>query len=273
MQSSTAVMFRALVMLGCVVAIPLAAVVGKSLPDLVRGLLDGRWPGRSASAYGSLGEAPRFEMAAPVCPSGGAFPCPTDGMSPAVSAEQTSLDRQKFPLEDTSVQPERMAGPLSWPVVAASHEAPVGSASGSAAPAWASGGVSRPGLDDSRPGVSRVVPAPGSLSAIGPDRRQTSVPEPYKAADPAVGLSDPPAKARSTVDQFTYIQERLRELGATYYLLESWGSREQLYRFYCKVAVGGNPNYTHYFEATDSDPLQAMGQVLRQVEGWRAGPR
>ena len=112
-------------------------------------------------------------------------------------------------------------------------------------------------------------PPPAACLRSGP----TSVPEPYKAADPAVGLSDPPAQARSTVDQFTYIQARLRELGATYYLLESWGSREQLYRFYCKVAVGGNPNYTHYFEATDSDPLQAMAQVLRQVEGWRAGPR
>ncbi len=56
-------------------------------------------------------------------------------------------------------------------------------------------------------------------------------------------------------------------------MLESWGSREQLYRFYCKVAVGGNPNYTHYFEATGSDPLAAMADVLGQVEAWRAGRR
>ena len=28
-----------------------------------------------------------------------------------------------------------------------------------------------------------------------------------------------------------------KELGATYYLLESWGSDQQLFRFYCKVAV------------------------------------
>lgn len=266
-------MFRALVMLACVVAIPLAAVVGKSLPDLVRGLLNGRWPGSSASAYGSLGEAPRFELAAPVCPSGGASSCTTDGGPPAVSAGQTSLDWQKSPLQNVPFRPEGSSGPLSSPVIAASHEAPVGPASGSAAPAWPSGGLSRPGLDASRPGVSRGVPAPGGLSAVGRDRRRTSAPEPYKAVDPAVGLSDPPAQARSTVDQFTYIQARLRELGATYYLLESWGSREQLYRFYCKVAVGGNPNYTHYFEATGSDPLQAMAQVLRQVEGWRAGRR
>ena len=72
-------------------------------------------------------------------------------------------------------------------------------------------------------------------------------------------------------DQFHAIQERLRQLGATYYLLESWGTEQQMYRFYCKMAVGGNADYTRYFEATNSDPLQAMLQVLRQVDTWRDG--
>lgn len=83
------------------------------------------------------------------------------------------------------------------------------------------------------------------------------------------GSAQPVADARSTTEQFTHIQDRLRRLGATYSLLESWGTQEQLFRFYCRVAVGGNPNYTHYFEATDSDPLTAMARVLRQVETWR----
>jgi hypothetical protein len=59
-------------------------------------------------------------------------------------------------------------------------------------------------------------------------------------------------------------------LGAVYYLLEAWGNQEQLYRFYCKMAIGGNTSYTRYFEATDVDPLTAMGKVLREVEAWRA---
>ena len=66
------------------------------------------------------------------------------------------------------------------------------------------------------------------------------------------------------------IQHRLRQLGATYYLLELWGSEGQ-YRFYCKMALGGNPDFSRYFEATDSDPLRAMAKVLAQVESWRAG--
>ncbi len=72
-------------------------------------------------------------------------------------------------------------------------------------------------------------------------------------------------------DQFHAIQDRLRQLGATYYLLESWGNEQQMYRFYCKMAVGGSADYTRYFEATNSDPLQAMLQVLRQVDTWRDG--
>jgi len=67
------------------------------------------------------------------------------------------------------------------------------------------------------------------------------------------------------------IQDRLQKLGATYYVLESWGNDQQLYRFCCKMAVAGNADYVHCFEATHSNPLQAMQQVLQQVETWRGG--
>jgi hypothetical protein len=77
--------------------------------------------------------------------------------------------------------------------------------------------------------------------------------------------------ARSAADPFSALQDRLRRLGATYYLLESWGSDQQMYRFYCKMAVGGSADYTRYFEATNTDPLQAMLGVVRQVESWRDG--
>ncbi len=72
-------------------------------------------------------------------------------------------------------------------------------------------------------------------------------------------------------DRFTAIQRRLREYGATYYLLETWGNAGELYRFHCKMAVGSNPNYTRHFEATDRDALRAMTQVLERVEAWRGG--
>ena len=68
---------------------------------------------------------------------------------------------------------------------------------------------------------------------------------------------------------FLTLQDRLRQLGATYYLLETWGNQRQLYRFYCQVAVGGNVGYTRYFEATNSNPIEAMYDGLRQVESCR----
>ncbi len=175
MQSSAAVMFRALVMLACLVAIPLLAVFGKSLPEIINTLLDGGWPSRPTSALNCPDKAPQFD--------------------PMVAVD----------LSASHVAP-------------ASYEAPAHS-----------------------------QPDPTAATPTNPQRH-----------------APPP------VNQFTHIQDRLRQLGATYYLLESWGSRPQLYRFYCKVAISGNPNSTrYYFEATNSDPLHAMAQVLQQVESWR----
>jgi hypothetical protein len=37
------------------------------------------------------------------------------------------------------------------------------------------------------------------------------------------------------------------------------------------MAVGGDPDYTRYFEATDATALGAIGRVLEDVEIWRAG--
>jgi hypothetical protein len=70
--------------------------------------------------------------------------------------------------------------------------------------------------------------------------------------------------------RFGYVVDRLRELGAVYYLLETWGNEGQRFRFHCKMAIAGNPNYTRHFEAIDCDAIQAMGNVLAEVETWRA---
>ncbi len=42
MQSSTAIAIRALVMLICLISIPLFAIFGKDLPQVVKGLIEGR---------------------------------------------------------------------------------------------------------------------------------------------------------------------------------------------------------------------------------------
>jgi len=88
----------------------------------------------------------------------------------------------------------------------------------------------------------------------------------------AVIRPDPQRSERAdSSDRFTYVLDRLRDLGAVYYLLETWGNEGQRFRFHCKMAIGGNPSYTRHFEATDRDALQAMARVLAEVETWRAG--
>ncbi len=127
---------------------------------------------------------------------------------------------------------------------------------------------------DAASSPSQVIPA-DYQSPVDP--RATRFPQPVRGSEMAKDPQLRPLPGAPRVlaaapmeGRFAAIQDRLRKLGATYYLLESWGSRDYLYRFYCKVAVGGNPDYTHFFEATHSDPLEAMDEVLRQVEAWRA---
>jgi hypothetical protein len=104
--------------------------------------------------------------------------------------------------------------------------------------------------------------------------------EPPRVAVPGAGVSGdgsaaaatPPApRPLDTGDRFTAMERKLRQYGATYYLLETWGNEGQLYRFHCRMAISNNPNYTRQFEATDRDALRAMSQVVERVEAWRAG--
>ena len=69
------------------------------------------------------------------------------------------------------------------------------------------------------------------------------------------------------------IERRLRGLGATYYLLERWGDDELLYRFHCKIAIANNHQHNRHYEAIDTEPLEAMTSVLRQVEIWRSASK
>jgi hypothetical protein len=94
----------------------------------------------------------------------------------------------------------------------------------------------------------------------------------YAGGAPAnVTIAPSSAGAEAQADPFTAMERKLREYGATYYLLETWGNQREMFRFHCKMAVGNDPNYTRHFEAIDHDALRAMNQVVNRVEAWRAG--
>ncbi len=82
--------------------------------------------------------------------------------------------------------------------------------------------------------------------------------------------TDAARQADAAPSEFHEIQQRLQDLGSTYYRLETWSGRSQ-FRFHCRMAVRENSHYSRNFEATDPDPMAAMRKVLEQVERWRAG--
>jgi len=233
-------------MLACLVAIPLAAVFGTSLPDMVTALLNGRWDTLFAVDQGGMGEAPILQ---PFVPS--------DGPPHAIAEQMPSLWMPTVgpPPPSDSIVPAPMP---HYGVVQAGYDVPMDQASIRLADT-----VDPVSLRADGVGVAGVESQAYEFPAITAGERP--IPTQVTSGGASVG--------RASVDQFTYIQERLRELGATRYLLEYWGDQRQLYRFYCRIAIGGNANYTHYFEATDSEPLEAMSRVLRQVEAWRAARR
>ncbi len=121
--------------------------------------------------------------------------------------------------------------------------------------------------------------APGAVMPAADRSATEAAPSAEMARSaPSGGLSSPspghagpaaPRDPRTSGVDFQQIERRLRGLGATYYLLETWGNAGQMYRFHCKVSVPSDASQTQHFDATHSDPLQAMHKVLEQVEQYR----
>jgi hypothetical protein len=149
------------------------------------------------------------------------------------------------------------------PVITANYNAPI--------TAPVSGDMGRstsfPQNKDLSIGTSRgLYPVPPEMGNLLPlDRTAT-------AGRPEVPVSAPgPARSSSTNNQLKYVLDRLRQLGATYFVLEPCGDEKGEFRFYCRMSIGGNPRVTKPFWCFDGDPLKAMTQVLRQVEEWQTG--
>jgi hypothetical protein len=162
---------------------------------------------------------------------------------------------------------ERSEMPFGGPTahLAASFDAPANGAATSRQP---------PSVVQASNSDELPMELPRPPSPVGSRRRST----PETAEQPArlgnersIQRLSPPAVAARSADWFSAVAQRLRDLGATYYLLETWGRNGELYRFHCKMAVAGSRSYTRHFEATSADAALAMRSVLEQVEAWRAG--
>ncbi len=260
-QSSTTVVFRGLVMLVCLVAIPFAALFGASLPELVNRLRERRWDLSSLLETGSLPEAPPFRSTAQA----------------ANWNERTDSTPLGGELDAASRPGSAWAGEL---LGAVSRDGGLGKSASIGPPAGSPGRVGTAAAGSpSTPAATLGGPAPAGLPVSDlvhvshPPHGDKEMPMGAPASPESAPRKTPSAGSASLLasDEFQRIQRRLRQLGATYYLLETWGGQAECYRFHARMAVGGSPDYVRHFEATDTEALQAMAKVLSQVERWRVG--
>jgi hypothetical protein len=94
-------------------------------------------------------------------------------------------------------------------------------------------------------------------------------PLPLVTAQP-LAMADTRVTNAAGGDAFGQLRQRLRAVGTTRFALESWGNSGELFRVVCEVPLSADPNFARSFQATAAEPLEAMAQVLREIEAWRA---
>ncbi|MCC7084235.1 MAG: hypothetical protein IT427_04420 [Pirellulales bacterium] len=271
-------------MLVFLISVPLLAIFGNDLPEVLKKLIDGRLSvqlteqPKAADGQNVSTSAPAG-IAQPTVPNN-----PFAGQSPYRAAPTTAIQATPTvpPLQPIAspIAVHKAAelanpaekSPVSTPaaITTTSNVAPTINAVAASAVAsafdnasaiapsrspveWPSPSSKQPESFQSPPD-SRPIAAPESM-------RQNNLEEAHSgSSNQAIGSGD---------DKFRQAEGRLRQLGATQYVLETWGPQNDRYRFACRMAVGRNVGVTQHFEAIESDPWSAMEEVLRQVEQWQ----
>ncbi|MEX0939172.1 MAG: hypothetical protein WDZ59_15025 [Pirellulales bacterium] len=230
MQSSLAVALRALVMLSCLVALPVWAISGKSLPELTETVLARLDQWRADREVSTFADS---------------------------SDDDAGLLSEAAP-NWTEYTPPGAPGP-SEPVHRETPAAPAEQANDGADDLLKVGRHGHDGQHADR--TTSPTPDGNSPEQLDPFRENPS----DSAREAATG---PPPSAEADAE-LAAVQHRLRSLGATQYTLEKWGQGSPLFRFQCDVAIADNPDHCRHFEATQRTPEHAMTAVLQQVESWR----
>jgi len=237
MQPTWIVVCRAMVLLTCLVALPLAAITGSTGLRRVVPFLDACAEVLRGSANESAAEFP------PVAGSPERWQEEHVGTSCAVDGSALSPFTKNVYGESEALPKGRE--PVTLPVAANANEraGPAASETADAGVAATPGHLNRPD-----PGISRVAALNAQVVVQGQsdDARE----------DGALGIAA--------------MERRLRELGATYYVLEKWGEGADRYRFECHVAIATDADHNRYFDATAERPDSAVDAVLRQVERWQS---
>jgi hypothetical protein len=261
MQSSTAIAFRALIMLIFMICVPLVAIFGRDLPEVIKGLLDGRISVQ-VTEQNKVATTPAAPQA--VTPPNNPFadaapyragPAPAAMPPAAIPAAATPNMQTAGPVVPAADFP---AGPAPAAVPAVGFLPPANGPASVPPP-------SNPYSEPSNPTANwpNIAAAQTPPDAFNPPQDA----RPAAASEPAG--PEGTAALTSGDNAFRQIGARLRELGAANYRLETWGAQNEQYRFECRMSIGGNIGVTQHFEAVEDDPLRAMENVLRQVDDWQ----
>ena len=258
MQSGPIVLVRATVMLACMIVVPLVAIFWKHWPEAIDLARDGQWAELADMGMKIVTQSgPQPSTAHPTSQEAPSF-APAASATPTVMASDPAAAAPTSPLAATASAPPQMLPTMAESTLAA---APV---MAPPSPVVAPVGYTAP-VNPAAPAALAGSPIPEPVEKAAPVAENLAQASPLPSPGPGNDLPGPQQ------NPFRDMEQRLRMLGATYYLLESWGNAGNLYRFHVKMALAGNPSYNRHFEATDADPITAMRHVLSEVEAWRNG--
>jgi len=240
MADSFKLTIRASIMLVTLIAVPLAAMFGKQLPELAMGW----W--RAQQQQSAWQTRPLAAGAA------------HDASNSAITAQQLAEQARRGDL--TAAPP---ANASQGEIVLAPYQPPSFAGASSAA------------VEPRRLPNNPAQPLPPAnftaLSETNPAARMAQ-PNAQTAVYSTPVISNAPSRGGNGTSSNDYLQaagQRLRQLGAGYYRLETDGAAGERFRCVCQVpSPDGAAAQT--FQAIRSDPLAAMHDVAQQVEAWRA---
>lgn len=229
MANSFQMALRGGIMIVTMVAIPLLAIFGKQLPELLEGIYRGntkteQWETR-----------PGQPVAAPTSNAG---------------ANQLAMQQQRADLT---------SAPAFQPGAAGSF---------SAAPSQPRK-IEPPALISNAYQTAQPLPINTTNSSPRSNNLSQALP-PSTLRDQHVspaGLTRTTPTADLNSAAFKQGQQRLRELGASYFKLETTGEATARYRAVCQIAAPNRP--VQNFTSIHTDALTALNDVISQIEGKR----
>ncbi len=121
------------------------------------------------------------------------------------------------------------------------------------------------GRDDERRGTAAWRDQPTTSSAPWADASRSG--QGGNRVAHADGIEHRPPVAPATALDWRTASRKLSDMGIDRYHLER-GATPDSFLFVCLVSPADSPQVTHRFEAEHSDPLNAVNNVLGQVDHW-----